>query len=487
MTALRDVALSGARWTLASRIGLQLVTWPITIVVMRLLHPADYGVFAIAIVVHAFISMFGELGLGVALVQAQTLTSTQVRMAVSIVMVLNLILMAVIFLLAPWVGAQYAQPTVVNVMRALALELLIAGLAVVPFAMLQRSLRYREISQAQIAGGVAGALVTLGAATAGAGVWALVAGNLTNAAIRSARLIAAHGRVELPGAIRLQAVRPMVRMSGHTLAARLLWFWSGQADSLVLGLQLPSSALGAYNVASQIAMLPSGKAMEVVNTVTFPLLCAVQTDAEAAASLVRRLRSLLALYSFGLCWGLAVVASDFVALVLGNKWAAAALPLALLALMSPLRMLAAFQNTVVTALGAPQAATREQLFAALLLPLAVAAGAYHAGLQGAAIAWVLAYPAVFALSLVLTSRVLEQTWVEALRPALAPALAGAAMLGAVVFLRGAATGELSLPVRLACDLAVAALAYLAVLRIAAPSALDQAIELIRELVRVRRA
>jgi teichuronic acid exporter len=487
MTALRDAALSGARWTLASRIGLQFVTWPITIVVMRLLDPADYGVFAIALVVHAFVSMFGELGLGVALVQARTMPAAQMRMAVSIVMMLNLALTAMIFVVAPWLAALYAQPEVTNVMRALALELVIAGLAVVPLAMLQRGLRYREISQAQIAGGIAGALTTLVAATAGAGVWALVAGNLTNAAVRSIGLIAAHGRLELPGAVRLPGVRPLAWMSGHTLAARLLWFWSGQADSLAVGLLLPTSALGAYSVASQVAMLPSGKAMDVVNRVAFPLLCAVQADATAAKGLVLRLRGLLALYGFGLCWGMAFVAPDLVLLLLGEKWGAAALPLALLALVSPLRMLSSLQNTAVTALGAPQAATREQTFAAMLIPLSVGAGAYHAGLEGAATAWVLTYPAVFALSVALTSRVLRQGWGDALRPALAPALAGAVMLGVATALRSAVTGDLTLTVRLACDLVLAALAYVAVMRLVAPSALHEAIELTRELVRVRRA
>ena len=60
---LRKAALTGARWTVASRVGLQLVTWPITIVVMRLLEPGDYGLFTIALLFTGFIALFGELGL----------------------------------------------------------------------------------------------------------------------------------------------------------------------------------------------------------------------------------------------------------------------------------------------------------------------------------------------------------------------------------------------------------------------------------------
>ena len=45
--SLRDSALSGVRWTVASRFGLQLITWPVTILVMRLLEPRDYGLLAL--------------------------------------------------------------------------------------------------------------------------------------------------------------------------------------------------------------------------------------------------------------------------------------------------------------------------------------------------------------------------------------------------------------------------------------------------------
>jgi hypothetical protein len=54
----RQVALSGARWTLAAKISLQLFTWPVTIVVIRLLEPGDYGLLAMAMVIIGFVSLF---------------------------------------------------------------------------------------------------------------------------------------------------------------------------------------------------------------------------------------------------------------------------------------------------------------------------------------------------------------------------------------------------------------------------------------------
>lgn len=482
MSLLREQALSGARWTIAARIGLQLVTWPITIAVMRILDPGDYGVFAIAILVHGFVSIFTELGLSVALVQTASVSAAQQRMAASIVLVLNVAVMGLIVVLAPWVAARFGADEVRPVMWGLSLELLIVALSAVPMAMLERELRYKSIAKAQIVGGVAGSVATLAAALAGADVWALVAGALVSALVRAVGAVWAFGGVVMPGRVRLSDLRPMVGMGGHTVAWRVLWFWSSQADSLLLGLQLPARALGFYNVASQLSMLPATKAMEAVNKVAFPLLCRWRDDPVQTAAIVDRLRTLLALYGFGVCWTLAAVAPEFVRFVLGDKWMGAALPLALLSLVAPLRMLSAFQNTVVTALGAPAVATREQLMAALVVPTAVALGGLHGGLAWAAGAWVVLFPAIFAMSVVLTSRVMRQPLRGALRPLWAPAAAGAAMLFAVEAARRMSPEGAPVGWQLLGHLLLAAGLYLGVLQWLRPSLLRETVALGRELL-----
>lgn len=484
---LKRAALSGARWTLGSRIGLQLITWPITILVMRLLEPGDYGVFALALVVAGFITLFSELGLGVALVQAPTVTDAQARMACSLVLLLNSVIAAAIVGVAPWVADLYAEEELALVMQVLTLELLLSAPAAVPLAMLERSLRFKAVSTGQLAGGLSAAATTLIAALLDAGVWALVAGNLAGSLVRSAVWIGAYGRPVRPGRLQLSTIRPMVKVSSHTLAGRALWYWSSQADQLVLGRLLTAGSLGLYNVASQLAMLPVNKVMEAVNRVAFPILSRLDSAAAEVQATHRRIAALLALYGFGICWGLAAVAPEFVQLVLGDKWRGAALPLATLALVAPLRMLCAFHYTVVTAIGVPEVATRELVFASVCIPAAVATGALLGGLQGAAWAWLLAYPAVYLVSTVLTGRALQLGPQRVARPLLAPLLAGLAMLAAAWACR-AALGAQTAPIwRLIIALPTCALVYLAVLRVAAPAVLLDARSLVLDILRPRRA
>lgn len=481
--ALRQATLSGARWTLAARVGMQLVTWPITIVVMRLLQPGDYGVFAIALLISGFITLFSELGLGVALVQAPALGEQQTRMACTLVLLLNGCIALLIITLAPLIAAVFAEPEVTPVMRVLTLELLVTAMAAVPLALLERALKFKQVSLGHMAGGVTGSVVTLAAALMGAGVWALVAGALAAALARSIAWIVFLGRVVLPGAMRVETISPMVRVSGHVLATRVLWYCSGQADQLVLGRLLHASALGLYNVSAQLAMLPAGKVMEAVNRLALPILSRLHADTQGLQSTHRNNVALLALYGFGVCWGVAAVAPEFVEVVLGEKWRQAIWPLTMLSLVAPLRMLGAFNNTVVTAIGLPQAATSEQILACLLLPAAVGMGAYVDGLHGASLAWLLAYPPVFLYSTWLTTRAMKSSLLAVLRAIVSPVAAGVCMVVAVWGCRSVLGESLAPGLRLVVGIGAGAVVYFAVLWATAKPLLLRAYALASALMR----
>ena len=481
---LQQAALSGARWTLAAKVGMQLVTWPITILVIRLLDPGDYGLLAMAMVTIGFVALFGELGLGVALVQADKLEEGTARAACTAIVICNVVMAGIIALLAPWVADWFDEPDLIDVMRALTLELLISSIAAVPQAQLERQLRFRPLSIAAIASGAAGAGVTLALAFAGLGVWALVVGTLTNALVRTGLILIFNGRIVWPKLdFSLAPIRGLIRFSSHVLAARTLWYWYGQSDQVIVARLLHASTVGYYNVAAQLAMLPAGKAMEVINRVTFPVLSRMRNEAGEMRSTHLRLLGLVSAYAFGTCWGLAAVAPELVVTLLGPKWLTATLPLTMLAAVAPLRMLSALNNTITSAAGAPQTSTIELAVAGTLIPIAVLIGAYTDGLKGACLAWPLAYPLVYLLSNALTCRAVGNATMQGLIRLVAPLAAGAVMWLSIVALRAQLSGSLSAIALLLLQLAVGATVYLVALHALAPALARDARGLLWSLLR----
>lgn len=484
---LKQAALSGARWTVAARIGLQLFTWPVTILIIRVLEPADYGLFAMAMVTIGFIALFSEIGLGVALVQAQVLDDAAKRAACTLIMGCNALLALAIATSAPLVATAFDEPDLVAVVQVLSVELVISSLAAVPQANLERQLRFKDLSIAAMAGGVVSATLALTGALLGWGVWSLVAGNLTLAAVRSALLIAFHGHFVWPALSGQAAIRPLIAFGGHILAGRCLWYWYGQADQIVLARILHASMLGYYSVASQLAMMPASKGMEAINRVIFPIVSRTRSDLPGLRRSYQRLVRLVATYAFAACWGLAAVAPELVAVILGEKWLSAATPLMLLSAVAPLRMLTALNNTVASAAGSPQASTKELALAGVLMPAAVVAGAWIDGLRGACMAWLISYPPIFLVSDLLTCAAIGHSTRAALRAVVAPLAAASLMWLSVLAIRAQLVGATHPALLLALELVVAPFAYVISLYVIAPGLTREAGALALDFLLPRRS
>jgi PST family polysaccharide transporter len=196
-----------------------------------------------------------------------------------------------------------------------------------------------------------------------------------------------------------------------------------------------------------------------------------------------RLISLVAAYAFGTCWGMAAVAPELVATLLGDKWLIAALPLTVLAAVAPLRMLSALNNTITSAAGVPQASTIELSVAGSLLPIAVFAGAYVDGLKGACLAWPVAYPIVYLISNALTCRAVGNSKVRGLMSLGAPLAAGATMWVCIAALRSQLSETVPALVLLMLQIAAGAITYVVALHLIAPALVRDAEAFMRSLLR----
>ena len=482
--SLKRLALSGVRWTVSARVVVQLITWPATIVVMRLLNPHDYGVVAMSTIVIGFVSLFGEPGLAAGLVQTQVLREDTSRAASGVILLLNLVLLAALMLAAPAIAVWFHEPQLTLVIRVAAVSLLVTAIATVPQAMLQRSLRFRELSIALVAGNIAGSLATVTCALAGLGVWALVIGTLVISAVNSCVTLFYHRSVVWPDLSRgFRPVRHLVHFSAHIIGSRILWYWSVSADLVILGRLMRSSAVGSYNVGSSLAAIAGDKGMDTLNRVSFPTLSRMRGDTARFNSTAERLLGLLALYGFSIAWGIAAVAPEFVHVVLSDKWRLAVTPLAMLSIASPIRMLTAFQTTVNNAAGFPEATTKLLTLTGILLPIGILVGALTAGINGAAVSWVVVYPILFFVSTFLTCQATRRTMRDSLRQVVVPFAGGSCMLIAVAGTRMLLSGHLPPTALLLLETAVGAVTFLGAVRILGPSLLADVRTLLRDLVR----
>ena len=483
-SSLKERALSGVRWTVSGRLLVQLITWPSTIIVMRLLNPHDYGVVAVSTIVVGFVSLFGEPGLAAGLVQTEVLHNETSRAASALMLLLNLFLLAVLVFAAPSIAVWYHEPELMRVIQVASLSLVMTAIATVPQAHLERNLCFRELAVAMIASNLAASFTTIVCALLGFGVWSLVCGVLVLSLVRSAVIVAYNRSAVWPDFSRgFAPVRHLMRFTMHMLSNRILWYWSMNLDVVLLGRLVRSAELGIYSVGANLAAIPGDKAMEAVNRVSFPLLSRMRPGQMQFNETYERILRMLALYGFLVAWGLAAVAPEFVRVVLSEKWRAAVIPLSMLSIAAPLRIMTAFQGTVNNAAGVPQATTRVLLLTCVVLPVGILIGVRTDGINGAAVSWVAVYTILFLVSTLYTCRVTGRAVRDNLRLMLVPLVGGIVMLVATWALRLLLSVQMSPVVLLCIEIIVAAVAFVATVHILGPAMLSDARALLRELLR----
>jgi O-antigen/teichoic acid export membrane protein len=450
-------AVRSLKWTAAGRAVGQVVSWAATLWVLRLLAPEDYGLMAIVATWSGIGLALADFGLGAALVRSRDDPGVQ-RALAGVVWVWHAALALLFLALAPALAWFHDDARLQPLLMAASTQFLLAGAGAVPMALRTRAMDFRHLAITEALGMVAASATTLGLALQGAGVWALVAGTLAGAGARAALLVA--GGPWLWPSWRWGGLGPSLRYSAGMASGQLLWTFVSQSDVLVASRLLPRDALGVYAVALHLATMPMNKLMGVVNQVAFAAVAALQDEAQRLRARLLTAVRLMLVIAGGVMWGAAALAPEWLPWLLGERWAGAVLPLQLVSVMVPLRMVAMLLATALGGVGASGAMLRNTLTTALVWPVCFAVGCQW-GVQGLAAAWLVASPLSLALNLPRITRTLGLGLGELLRELRLPVLAAAVMATVIALLRP--TLPLAGPAAIAPLALAGALAYLAVL------------------------
>lgn len=429
-------AISGLKWTGATRLIGQALGWAVTLIVVRLLAPADYGIAAVSTVIISVFSTVAELGLGASLIQAPSLARETLARAAGLALVLNIGLGAVVVLSAPLAGAFFGDDVLRRVIQVSALHFGLAALSIVPEALAYRGMNFKWTAFIDLVSSLVASLATLLLALQGAGVWALVLGSLAGASVRSALFLRGH---PVRPVFRFGGLRRHLAFGGALATGRLAWQVVNQSDVLTAGRFLTPNAVGLYSVSLHLATLPMQRIMGIVNQVVFPTVARLQEDRPRLRErLIFGLR-LLGFVSVPVMWGIAAVAPDLVALVLGPRWHDAVYPLQVTSLLIPFKMASAVISTAIVGVGAATLDLRNTLVNIVVLPIAFLIGVQW-GVDGLATAWALALVIVLALTVPRSCARLEIPPLDVARALRDPLLAGGVMYALVIAARAALAG-----------------------------------------------
>ena len=159
-------------------------------------------------------------------------------------------------------------------------------------------------------------------------------------------------------------------------------------------------------VANDIASLPMLKIQSILNEVSFSALSRIQENRAEFVKLYLKGVRVLNVFAVPVFFGISAVAPEIVLVFLGEQWRGAIVPMQILSLVIPLRILSNMLAPALMGAGLARVSFTNTVVGVLLIPPAALVGVQW-GVVGVAIAWAIAYPVVFLINAWRTLRALE--------------------------------------------------------------------------------
>ena len=390
---LKQQVMKSLAWLGGLKYSGQIITWCITVYVIRLLNPSDYGLMAMAQVCIGFLTMVSELGFGAAIVQRKKIDEHELKNIFGFVLLTNTGLAIVLLAVSPLLAEYFSEPRLVPIFKVLSVNFILLSLYLIPQAMLLRNMNFRSKSIVDLIASLFSATTVLILALYGYGVWALVWGTIT------IHLVSVFGynifsHTFILPSFSFKGMKKFFYFGGFITGSRILWYFYSQADIFIGGRFLSSNFLGIYSVALLLSSIPLEKFLPIINQVAFPAYSHIQSDLRLVSSHFLKSIRIASLFIFPICWGMLSVAPEAIYVVLGNKWHGVILPLQLLCIIMPFRALNALLAPMLFGIGRPDVNFVNVAIASVLMPLAFLIGVKW-GVNGICLSWVFGFAAVF--------------------------------------------------------------------------------------------
>ena len=436
---------SAVFWRSGSQFAAQLVMWASTFMVIRLLEPEDYGLFAMTQVVLVLLNLMNGWGFASALVRDEHCTHYQQRQVFGMLVLLNFSLGAAQFLLAPLAADYFNEPMVADLLRVQAILYIANPFMALPSALLARRMDFKRQAQVRMVSATLGAITGFACASTGWGVWTLIAAPMVYFFAEGIGMSWA-ARAWMWPSFDFRGSTHLFRFGGALMLVQLFWFVQSQSDVFIGGRYLSAHDLGIYTTALFLTQILASKFVPALNEVAFAAYAQIQDDRAMLASGFAKTVRLILLITLPAYVGMAVTAEPMVLTFLGEKWVETVSVIPILALAMPFLTLQILFAPATNALGKPGIALGNSIAGGLVLPMSFAVGIAW-GITGLSIAWMAGMAALTLVTAFRSIPVIGVSW-HALGRAIAPGLLAALAMGVVVVLIDGVLPALSPPLKL---------------------------------------
>ena len=428
--SLKEKTVKGIIWNGVGKFVIQGLQLVISIVLARILTPADFGIIGIALIFIGLITLVNEMGVAAAVVQKLEIDSRDIGTMFITSVAVGLVLAILLAISSKPISIFFNTPVLSPILRVLSLTFIIGSFGVIQKALLNRKLDFKKIALGETGGILAYGAVAITLAVIGYGVWSIVWGTLANSIMATLLFgFMSHWKPVL--LFDYKKFRETVHFGANVFGTNVINYLRMNLASFITGRYLGNADLGYFSLANTLSSMTVGRISYIVGRVMFPALSKIQDDTERFKNYYLKTIRTISIISFPLLMGLFVLAKPIVLVVDGEKWGMAIVPLQILAVVGLFRSIGSTVGFVLLAKGRSDIEFKWNLFylVAFLLVLLIS-------VRYGLIALVLgvAFVTIFGIPIIqkITNKLIDLTFKE-MFGVLSPVFLTSLVMGGIVF------------------------------------------------------
>ena len=306
-------------WRFFERCGAQFVTLIVSIVLARILTPSDFGTVSLIMVFTTILQVFVDSGLGTALIQKKDADDLDFSSVFYFNFAICLILYLGMFIASPFIAKFYKDISLTPIIRVISLTIVMSGVKGIQQSYVSRNMLFKKFFFATLGGTLFSAVLGIGMAYAGFGVWSIVAQQLSNTAIDTLILwITVDWRPKRM--FSWQRLKSLLSYGWKLLVSSLLDTIYNNLRNLIIGKIYTSSDLAYYNQGDKFPKVIVMNINASIDSVLLPSMSGEQENKERVKSMTRRAIKTSTYIMAPLMMGLLFCAEPIVRLLLTDKW-----------------------------------------------------------------------------------------------------------------------------------------------------------------------
>lgn len=309
--------VKGTMWMVGMRWAIRSAGLVSTLILARVLTPADFGIVAMSTLVSGLLGVFLEMGTWQLLLRMKEFDRKDYDTAWTITLIQSILLAIVVYFAAYPAALYFKEPRLIAVMQLLAVASVLGGFSNIGIVLFRRDLDFKSDFLYGFYAKVVTVLPTIILALIYRSYWALVAGSIIGTALEVLVSYRMHPFRPRPS---LSEWRRFVSFAIWITPASIANFLNQKADVFIVGYVANTAQLGAYNVASELSRMATAEIIQPMARAIYPNYTKLKNNLEQLTAAFLIVLRTVGIVSFSFGFGIAAVADDVVHVVLGNQW-----------------------------------------------------------------------------------------------------------------------------------------------------------------------